>query len=233
LHPIDSKSGPKFTGIKETKDGQIQPYTLSWNPCTKFSSGGGCSDVLLCQTDSNSPQLKYPVGKEVDTFTESTDGMILVTYKEVDYGNYKRTGAIGLKCDESKTPGDLSQFTEKVLASGSGSQYTATFASKCVCEGGCPDAPGGNESEGSGGLSTGSILLIVFFPLVFVYFIAGVLYNKYHKGAESFPEMIPNHSFWSDFPFLVKDGCVFSFQCISGCCTSLCMKIKGDSYAKI
>lgn len=39
---------------------------------------------------------------------------------------------------------------------------TATFASKCVCEGGCPDVPGGNGSEGSGGLSTGSILLIVY-----------------------------------------------------------------------
>ena len=41
----------------------------------------------------------------------------------------------------------------------------ATFASKCVCDGGCP--PGENGSEGSKGLSTGSILLIVYvFKLV-------------------------------------------------------------------
>ena len=43
-----------------------------------------------------------------------------------------------------------------------------------------------------------------FFPLVLIYFIAGLLYNKIHKGVSSFPEMIPNHSFWGDVPFLVK-----------------------------
>ena len=37
-----------------------------------------------------------------------------------------------------------------------------------------------------------------------IYFIAGLLYNKIHKGVSSFPEMIPNHSFWGDVPFLVK-----------------------------
>lgn len=45
-----------------------------------------------------------------------------------------------------------------------------------------------------------------FFLLILVYLIAGFLYNKKHKGAESFPEVIPNHSFWADFPFLVKVG---------------------------
>ena len=33
---------------------------------------------------------------------------------------------------------------------------------------------------------------------------AGLLYNKFRKGVNSFPEMIPNHSFWGEFPVLVK-----------------------------
>jgi len=228
LHPIDAKPGPKYTGIKQV--GKTQ-YTFSWNPCTKFESGSGCDNVLLCQTDTTSPGATYPAGDTVDSFTEIDDGSIILTYKDVPYEGYSRKGVITLKCDPSKTPGEPSGFTEQDTGS---SQYSASFSSKCVCEGGCAGVkPSGNGSGESGGLSTGSILLIVFFPLVFVYFIGGLLYNKYHKGAESFPEMIPNHSFWSDLPSLVKDGCVLSFQCISGCFTSLCIKIKEDSYAKI
>ena len=43
-----------------------------------------------------------------------------------------------------------------------------------------------------------------FFPLVLMYFIIGVLINRYGRGIQSMPELIPNHSFWADFPFLVK-----------------------------
>ena len=53
-------------------------------------------------------------------------------------------------------------------------------------------------------LSLAFLLCCRFIPLIFVYFIAGMLYNKYHRGTNTFPEMIPNHSFWSDFPFLIK-----------------------------
>ncbi|XP_020625282.1 uncharacterized protein LOC110062679 [Orbicella faveolata] len=101
-----------------------------------------------------------------------------------------------------------------------------TFRSKFVCD------EGGSPTGGSG-LSTGSVLLIVFFVLLFVYLIAGLLYNKYRKGVQSLPEMVPNYSFWADFPFLVKDGCVFTFQGMAACCKRLCMKMKGDSYASI
>lgn len=46
-----------------------------------------------------------------------------------------------LKCDTNIYPGKPSNFSEQVFAD-DGSQYSATFTSKCVCEGGCPDAPG-------------------------------------------------------------------------------------------
>ena len=43
-----------------------------------------------------------------------------------------------------------------------------------------------------------------FIPLAFIYCITGTLYNKYNKGIGSFPEMIPNHSFWIGLPSLMK-----------------------------
>ena len=36
-----------------------------------------------------------------------------------------------------------------------------------------------------------------------VYLVAGILFNKYSKGATG-KELIPNVNFWTDFPLLVK-----------------------------
>ena len=46
--------------------------------------------------------------------------------------------------------------------------------------------------------------LFSFFPLLLMYIIVGVLINRYGRGIQSVPELLPNYSFWSDFPFLVK-----------------------------
>ena len=36
-----------------------------------------------------------------------------------------------------------------------------------------------------------------------MYLVAGVLFNKFHKGASG-KEVIPNVNFWMDFPLLIK-----------------------------
>ncbi|XP_015761336.1 PREDICTED: uncharacterized protein LOC107340496 [Acropora digitifera] len=229
LRPIDGgKSGPKFTG--EETSGDIN-YKFSWNPCTPFSSADGCKNVLLCQANG---KLQYPAGENVELFAETkgTDS-ITITYspmkKEGDKSS--RQGVITLKCDPSIFPGKfITQFTEDKM--GSNIEYRATFASKCVCDNGCPaPTPAGNHGRKE--LSTGSILLIVFIPLVFIYCITGALYNKYNKGIGSFPEMIPNHSFWIGLPSLIKEGCAFTFHSLASCCSSLLMRLKGESYAEI
>ncbi|KAK3737157.1 hypothetical protein RRG08_016462 [Elysia crispata] len=65
----------------------------------------------------------------------------------------------------------------------------------------CLDAP-------SGGLSVGSILLIVFFSVAFVYLVVGFLYSRFVLGAKGM-EQIPNYEFWKDFGNLQADGCDF------------------------
>ncbi|XP_022796305.1 cation-dependent mannose-6-phosphate receptor-like isoform X3 [Stylophora pistillata] len=207
-----------FTGIKDNSG--TTGYTFSWNPCTPFSQGTKCEDTLVCQQTGS---VYVPIADEVSSFDVNGDGTISIIYHSVTGSEGKiRRAIIKLKCDPSQPDrGTLDPFTEKSNPAAENKiNYTSTFTSKYACP----------ESEG---LSAGSILLIVFFPLVLVYFIAGLLFNKIHKGVNSFPEMIPNHSFWGDLPFLVKDGCVFTFQGIAGCCKRVSMKFKGDSYAEI
>ncbi|CAH3167376.1 unnamed protein product [Pocillopora meandrina] len=219
LKPLDKNPGPSFTGMKDTDD---KPNVYSWNPCTKFKEPDtNCEDALLCQETPSKDS--YTVAKEVSSFDENSDGSINITYTPCTVPSQKdfiREAIIVLMCDHTEDRGKFSQFLEHKIIPDKKSLYTATFSTKYAC-------------FESGGLSTGSILLIVFFPLVLIYFIAGLLYNKIHKGVSSFPEMIPNHSFWGDVPFLVKDGCVFTFQGIAGCCKRVSMKVKGDSYAEI
>jgi len=60
----------------------------------------------------------------------------------------------------------------------------------------------------SGGLSGGSIILIVLLVLVVAYLVAGILFNKFKRQLNGL-ELIPNFEFWAAIPLLVKDGFVF------------------------
>ncbi|XP_018301754.1 uncharacterized protein [Mycetomoellerius zeteki] len=71
------------------------------------------------------------------------------------------------------------------------------------------------------GLSTGSLLVILFFVSVGVYFIGGIIVLKALRGATGW-EMVPNHDFWCKLPSLVRDGVVFTFNCC-----------RADSYERI
>ncbi|XP_029178681.1 uncharacterized protein LOC114946388 [Nylanderia fulva] len=71
------------------------------------------------------------------------------------------------------------------------------------------------------GLSTGSVLLILFFTGAGVYFIGGMITLRILRGATGW-EMLPNHAFWTKLPSLVRDGIVFTFNCC-----------RADSYERI
>lgn len=61
-----------------------------------------------------------------------------------------------------------------------------------------------SKEEGpEGGLSTGSVLIIVVLVLTLLYFGGGMLTLKLLRGAEG-KEMIPNIDFWMDLPYLVR-----------------------------
>ncbi|RMX37275.1 hypothetical protein pdam_00023102 [Pocillopora damicornis] len=76
---------------------------------------------------------------------------------------------------------------------------------------------GGKDDEPSKPLSVGSIMLILFFPGVFLYCVVGVLVNK--GAGKTGKEMIPNSKFWSDLPGLIADG--FSFVVAKITCSQM------------
>jgi hypothetical protein len=72
------------------------------------------------------------------------------------------------------------------------------------------------QTDNKDGLSTGSVLVILFFVFTTLYFVGGAIALKLLRGAEG-KEMIPNYDFWADLPHLVSDG--FTFV-ITGCQTT-------------
>jgi len=64
-------------------------------------------------------------------------------------------------------------------------------------------SPYGCKIELQKGLSTGSVLVILFFIFVGIYFIGGAIALKMLRGATGW-EMLPNHNFWIELPSLVR-----------------------------
>lgn len=65
----------------------------------------------------------------------------------------------------------------------------------------------------SGGLSVGSVLLILFFLGVFLYLVGGIVINR-RNGAQGW-EVIPHLLFWTALPSLVMEGTIFFFKIIT------------------
>ncbi|XP_020625256.1 cation-dependent mannose-6-phosphate receptor-like [Orbicella faveolata] len=224
LRQIDGGTTPAFINVKDATPSQTM-IDYAWNPCTKFNLGTGCENALMCQEDTATHE-RYTCASTVANFNVDKDGTTYIIYQSVLFGTkgYERRLQIGLKCNESKFPGEVTSVLEDLVASVS--DFSTTFTSKCACDDGCP--------LDSGGLSAGSILLIVFFVLLIVYVIGGILINKYKFGVQSMPEMCPNYQFWAGVPSLIKDGIVFTCGSIKSGCSSLCQKCnKNNKYENI
>lgn len=139
---------------------------------------------------------------------------------------FQEPGNNQLKCNEpSKTLKTNVIFTcdrEKHIPIGPGSVVTTlpydSIDDRDPCErnvtvkydGACGSSA---PATSSGGLSTGSILLILFFVALLIYFVGGVLVNR-NNGAQGV-EMIPHLQFWKELPSLIVEGCVFFVQLVT------------------
>ncbi|XP_011403529.1 PREDICTED: uncharacterized protein LOC105312515 [Amphimedon queenslandica] len=98
--------------------------------------------------------------------------------------------------------------TKVVYTSQEDGAYQFQVTGKCVGQMNCVNEPSNGHKKKSVIGPAGLVLMILFFAALLIYFIAGALVMKYHKGATG-KELIPNYLFWSELPFLVKDGCLF------------------------
>jgi len=131
-------------------------------------------------------------------FHQLIQGEVLIRYN--DKTGYMRSSQVTCICDKSYTgkPG------LKALGEVGISSYDFELTHACCCKDVCKEG----MPAGGGALSGGSILLILVFVLAAVYLIVGGIFMKYKKGAIG-SEIIPNKSFWTEFPSLMKDGLMF------------------------
>lgn len=212
-------------------DGQL--YSL--NMCYPFNEMT-CANAAACQiladgTGSYQIGDATNVGFEVDSLNQ-----VHIKYTNIDGNGLTRTTDVTLVCNPTADPPMVSADGETAPGSVT---YLFTVNSKCACAGGCgsgppppdptttkgpgPDPGPGPKKGGSseGGISIGTILVIVVLSLGFSYMVGGILYMKMVRHAQG-TEVVPNVSFWGSLPGLVKDGVMFTIG-----------KCKGGGYNKV
>ncbi|XP_069119217.1 cation-dependent mannose-6-phosphate receptor-like [Argopecten irradians] len=168
--------------------------------------------VLQIKIVDGKPVFKQSisVGKYSNAALTKGTGWILLQYFDGDpYGSHcnreNRQARIMIICDEEVSIGsETVNIFEENNNKTEDCYYLFEMASSVVC----PVKP-----VVTFGLSLGSILVIVFVCVVFLYLALGIAYQRFMLGAKGM-EQIPNYSFWQDFGNLQSDGC--NLVCRSG-----------------
>ncbi|OWF38200.1 Cation-dependent mannose-6-phosphate receptor [Mizuhopecten yessoensis] len=196
LSQLDSNDpqNPQFPDVSP----DIGSDQFSWNPCTAFNEGNGCSDVALCDVHQNDKDVTYfPIGtQDTADFSYNSKGQLQITYIYAGTGGAQRQSFISLTCDSTQSA--LFSATGE-NPSGSG-MYYFDLTSTIACY------PMGTSSKSS--LSVGSILCIAFVSIIVVYFIGGVVFQlavKKERGSN----LIIHKDVLIAIPGLIKDGTMF------------------------
>ena len=163
------------------------------------------TNAAICQFDQNFNQAVI-VGKLNSATTtavvnEKADtATFTVTYGG---GDSQRKGSVTVTCFQEK---DTLTFDYEDYSSG-------TYYFKFDVQKACTRASSGAASaEPADGAALFITLIVVVIVAVAVYLVAGVLLMAFWKK-ETGLKLIPNLEFWKDFPFLLKDGFLFTFSC--------------------
>ncbi|XP_067934753.1 uncharacterized protein [Watersipora subatra] len=187
-------------------------YTYYVNPCKLLleptSLDVNCDKSSLCQKDvpyDDKSSQWYPIGSYTIEYTGVPNRDLQFHYGSQLFEGVYRGSVINIVCDEDQPVETLTFDGEHKL-----NEEVTEFSFTLRGDACCPIKHGGPNTA----LSAGSILLILFFVLLVVYFCGGMLFNKIGRGYTGV-EIIPNYEFWSDLPKLVMDGWKFTITC--GC----------------
>ncbi|XP_060076813.1 uncharacterized protein LOC132556417 [Ylistrum balloti] len=166
-------------------------YTYIYSPCIATGEpcgDGSFTDIAMCQIRKGSPSANWVVGTQASAkFTGSPDdGSLQIEYTAFSQ-DITRTGQVSVVCSDEEA--SFSHLGTGVTV------YKFQLKTKYACK---PNT----------GLSVGSVLLIIFFMLLLVYIIGGILFMRYVRKAQGV-EMIPNRELWAELPLLIKDGILF------------------------
>lgn len=205
--PLKEDKVDYFVNIPQSATTPI-PYTIKLNLCrpiidTMCNDAG--SDVAACQ-EWPTPDFKYHAA------LGSASGITFAEGKTTGEGGYGGTVSftgmanqvnINFICEEKAGAG-----TPTFMDKPNQNTFLLQWKSKYAC-------PAGFKEAASGGLSAGSVMLIILLVVTIVYFVGGILFQKFKNHAEG-ADLIPNRQFWTELPLLVRDGFKFVIGKVTG-----------------
>jgi len=168
-----------------------QDWDIWINVCHGLVTSLCGGDVIACQQwDKTSPQGHAAMGvATTQKFEKNALGVVLQYINGPD----SRQTEIDFICDAAAGIGKPQYVIENPQH-----HYTFSWNTQYACP----------VTVGAGGISPGSIILIILVCLIVIYLVAGLIFNKFKRGLNGI-ELIPNVTFWTSIPGLVKDGVMF------------------------
>jgi len=203
-----SLTGLTKTGSNNDYTGSDFEYTYYMNVCAASTYGGaacGGAGYGICQYNTALSSFVASLGTWTSaawvaigtttvtaTMTDGTECYVAQQW-------IKRTAIVTFTC--GSTTANTFTITEDTS--------TCTFNIGLPANCGSGPAPGPDGPKG--GLSGGTVFLIILLVLIPVYIAGGCVYKMKTKGTTGM-ESCPNVDFWRDLPGLVKDGFRFTFS---------------------
>lgn len=72
------------------------------------------------------------------------------------------------------------------------------------------------SSYACGGVSGGTVFIIILICLIVVYIVAGIIVNKFVRHEETMDKIFPHFEFWKESPILAKEGTMFVLSKVTG-----------------
>ncbi|XP_012940679.1 uncharacterized protein LOC101852490 [Aplysia californica] len=199
MRTLASRDGtPRFLDVLA-----LDNKLYSYNPCVNFDENA-CHESAICQQGTGHNSTAVSIADQAQVVFGYDGHNVQVSY--INTTGVTKIAIVSYVCVEHLTQPRFTAYGKN--DSSPGSNYLFQLESMCACENAClPD-----ESEG---LSAGSVLLIVFFVLLFVYLVLGTIHGKVSRNATGL-EMLPNYEFWTGLPGMIREGIVCVVQC--ACC---------------
>lgn len=176
---------------------QDNSYNYKFKPCgivNECKVPGSTDTATVCQIPNGTSQGFDLGDSNTATFSGNPETNNLV----LKYTTSVRQTQINIFCARNEE-GKLVSVKENPIT-----YYTFELQTRHACIGPEPE-----PQPPSHKISLGSVLLIIFFVVLGVYFIAGMVFLKFVRGAQG-TEMIPNYDFWTSLPGYIKDGVLFT-----------------------
>ncbi|XP_033122736.1 cation-dependent mannose-6-phosphate receptor-like isoform X2 [Anneissia japonica] len=204
----EKESGKRLSELQaQTKEKPIsiqdsqKNYTYSIGICSPVKA----PNVGVTQTENFGDHIEHNLGLISKAHIQFGSNWIFLQYHNGDpYGGHckqeGRQSHIMIICDEKNELVGNKVVLEENNNRTEDCYYLFEITSSIAC-----------SEHPSSGLSLGSILIILFVCVIFVYILGGFVYQRFIIGAKGM-EQFPNIAFWRDFGNLVADGCDCVFR---------------------